>query len=79
MLIVTVNGEGLEEEEDEEHPHNSSGNRKTDKKRYRVFMGGLPAFWNHRSRIDIDSVDLNFLFPVGDCRGTTAGCQHEKA
>jgi len=44
MLIVTVNGEGLEEEEDEEHPHNSSGNRKTDKKRYRVFMGGLSAF-----------------------------------
>jgi hypothetical protein len=42
MLVVTVIREGLVE--DEEHPHNSSGKRKTAKKRYMVFMGGLFVF-----------------------------------
>jgi len=60
ILVVTVIREGLVE--DEEHPHNSSGNRKTDKKRYMVFMGGLFVF-------------SDIVFDWSNYRGAVFACQ----
>jgi hypothetical protein len=63
MLAVTVNREELVE--DEEHPHNSSGNRKTDKKRCVVFMGGLFVYSDFIVLLSLPALPALTLLPAG--------------